>query len=321
MVNRREILAAALAGCAAPALAQNVPRGPVTLLHGFAPGGPADGIARLVALPLGAALGQPVVVDPRPGAGGNIMAAALSRGPTDGSVIGLVTGGHAVSAAFGRATNYDPVEGFEPVSLLVRYAFVIAVRTNHPAADLRALLAVAAASPGAVPFGSAGNGTTQHLAGEMLNAMGRVRMTHIPYRGDAASITAVLGGEVPCVVAAANVAIPLMQAGQLRLLAVTGPRRSLLLPAVPTVAEAALPGYDASTWAGLLAPRGTRPDAVARLNAATNAALRDPAVPSRLAELLDGEASGSTPAELRSLITTEIARWRALITGRGITTD
>jgi tripartite-type tricarboxylate transporter receptor subunit TctC len=260
-------------------------------------------------------------VDPRPGAGGNIMAAALSRGPTDGSVIGLVTGGHAVSAAFGRATNYDPVEGFEPVSLLVRYAFVIAVRTNHPAADLRALLAVAAASPGAVPFGSAGNGTTQHLAGEMLNAMGRVRMTHIPYRGDAASITAVLGGEVPCVVAAANVAIPLMQAGQLRLLAVTGPRRSLLLPAVPTVAEAALPGYDASTWAGLLAPRGTRPDAVARLNAATNAALRDPAVPSRLAELLDGEASGSTPAELRSLITTEIARWRALITGRGITTD
>ncbi|MFL1461600.1 tripartite tricarboxylate transporter substrate-binding protein [Roseococcus sp. DSY-14] len=321
MMFRRTLPAALLAALSAPALAQDARRRPVTLVHGFAPGGPADAIARVLAPPLSQALGQPVVVEPRPGAGGNIAAAAVSRATPDGSTIGLVTGGHAVTAAFGRNQNYEPVEGFEPIAQVVRYAFVVAVRADHPARDLRALLRLAAAAPNALQFGSAGTGTTQHLAGELLNALGEVRMTHIPYRGDAASITAVMAGEVPVAVTASNVALPFQETGQLRLLAVTGPRRTPRLSAVPTVAEAALPGYDASTWAGLVAPRGTRPEVVEALNAATNEALRDPAVAARLGEMLDGEVVGGTPEAFRALMTTEIARWRQLIEARRITAD
>ncbi|MBE9606880.1 tripartite tricarboxylate transporter substrate binding protein [Acetobacteraceae bacterium H6797] len=289
-----------------------------TLMHGFAPGGPADSIARLIAGPLGQALHQTVVVEPRPGAGGDIAAAALSRATSDGSVIGLVTGGHAVTAAFGRNQNYDPVDGFEPISQVLRYAFAIAVRADNPARDLRAALRLAGEAPGQWQFGSAGKGTTQHLAGELLNAMSGVRMDHIPYRGDTASVTALLGGEIPMAVVATNVAIPLAQSGQVRILAVTGASRAARLPDVPTVAEAALPGYDASTWAALLAPRGTSPAVIARLNVATNTALRDEALQKRLAELVDGEVVGGTPEALRALMVSEIARWRTLIRERGI---
>jgi tripartite-type tricarboxylate transporter receptor subunit TctC len=320
-MRRRGMLAAAVAAGAPwawPARAQDPAGRPVTLVHGFGPGGPADAIARLVAGPLGTALRQPVVVDPRPGAGGNIAAAAISRSATDGSVIGLVTGGHAVTAAFGRNQNYEPVDGFEPIAQVVSYAFVVAVRADSPVGDMRALLRAAAAAPGAFQFGSAGTGTTQHLAGEQLNAMGGVRMTHVPYRGDAASITAVLGGEIPCSITATNVAMPLAQAGQIRLLAVTGPKRSARLLEVPTVAEAALPGYDASTWAGLLAPRGTQRPVVERLNAAANAALNDAAARAKLAELVDGEVVGGTPEAMRELLVREIARWRDLIRDRQI---
>jgi tripartite-type tricarboxylate transporter receptor subunit TctC len=294
---------------------------PVVMMHGFAPGGPADAIARLLAGPLGTALGQPVVVEARTGAGGNIAAAAVSRAAPDGSVIGLVTGGHAVTAAFGRSQNYGPVEGFEPIVQAVRYAFVLAVRADNPVRDVPAMLRAAGASSGAWQFGSAGSGTTQHLAGELLNALGKVQMTHVPYRGDSASITAVLSGEVPLAITAGNVALPFLEAGQIQLLAVTGPSRSARLPGVPSVAEAALPGYDASTWAGLLAPRGTRPEVVARLNAAANQALRDETVQARLAELVDGEVVGGTPEAMRALMVAEIARWSALIRERSITAE
>ncbi|MCQ4159035.1 tripartite tricarboxylate transporter substrate-binding protein [Roseomonas sp. GC11] len=320
-MNRRNLLAAAMAAggsWASLASAQEAPGHAITLMHGFAPGGPADAIARLVALPMGKALGQVVVVEPRPGAGGNIAAAALSRAVPDGSVIGLVTGGHAVTAAFGRNQNYDPLDGFEAVSQVARYAFVLAVRADHPALDLKAALRMAASAPRGWQFGSAGSGTTQHLAGELLNAMSGLQMMHVPYRGDAASITGVLGGEIPLAITAANVAIPLVQGGQIRLLATTGPVRSARLPEVPTVAEVALPGYDASSWAGLLAPRGTQPAVVARLNAAAAAALHDKAVQTRLADLLDGEAVPGTPAALRALMAQEITRWRELIQARRI---
>jgi tripartite-type tricarboxylate transporter receptor subunit TctC len=322
MLTRRAALGG-LAFCAstnrsAPA---QISSRPVVLMHGFAPGGPADAIARLLAGPLGTALGQPVVVEPRQGAGGNIAAAAVSRAAPDGSVMGLITGGHAVTAAFGRSQNYEPVEGFEPIAQVVRYAFVLAVRTDNPVRDVQAMLRAAGASRGAWQFGSAGSGTTQHLAGELLNAMGRIKMIHVPYRGDAASITALLSGEVPLAITASNVALPFHESGQIRLLAVTGPSRSARLPGVPTVAEAALPGFDASTWGGLVAPRGTRPEMVARLSTAVNQSLRDQTVQARLAELVDGEVVGGTPEAFRSLMVAEIGRWRRLIQDQQIAAD
>jgi len=310
--------AALLLPLASPALAQ---ARPVTLVHGFGPGGPADAMSRLIAPGIGEALGTTVVVEPRPGAGGNIAAAAVSRAAPDGGTILLLTGGHAVSAAFGRNLNYDPVDGFAFVSLIVRYAFVVAVRADHPAQDLEALLAMAKAGPGAVAFGSAGNGSTQHLVGEMLNAMAGVQMTHVPYRGDAASLTALLAGDVPVVMGTATTVLPQVQEGKARALAVTSATRSARMPAVPTVAEAALPGYEATTWGGVAAPRGTPGDVVAALNRAVAHAVAQPSVKARLAEMLDGEAVTSTPEDMRRFVAAEIARWKGVIEARGISVE
>lgn len=307
--------AALLLPLASPALAQ---ARPVTLVHGFGPGGPADAMARLIAPGIGEALGASVVVEPRPGAGGNIAAAAVSRAAPDGTTLILLTGGHAVSAAFARNLTYEPVEGFSFVSLIVRYAFVVAVRADHSAQDLKALLALAGASPGAIAFGSAGNGSTQHLVGEMLNAMAGVQMTHVPYRGDAASLTALLAGDVPVVMGTATTVFPQVQDGKVRVLAVTSPGRSARLPQVPTVAEAALPGYEATTWGGVAAPRGVAPDVLAALNRAVVHAAAQPMVRARLAEMLDGEAVTSTPEQMRAFVAAEIARWKAVIQARGV---
>lgn len=301
-----------------PALAQAKP---VTLVHGFGPGGPADAMARLIAPGIGEALGANVVVEPRPGAGGNIAAAHVSRAAPDGQTLILLTGGHAVSAAFARGLTYEPVEGFSFVSLIVRYAFVVAVRADHPAQDLRGLLAMARTVPGSVAFGSAGNGSTQHLVGEMLNAMAGVQMTHVPYRGDAASLTALLAGDVPVVMGTATTVFPQVQDGKVRVLAVTSATRSARLPEVPTVAEAALPGYEATTWGGVAAPRGMAPELLAALNRTVVQAAGQPAVRARLAEMLDGEAVTSSPEAMRAFVAAEIARWKGVIQARGVSPE
>jgi tripartite-type tricarboxylate transporter receptor subunit TctC len=312
---RRAVL---LMPLALPALAQ---ARTVTLMHGFGPGGPADGMARLIAPGMAESLGAPVVVDARPGAGGNIAAAAVSRAAPDGATLLLLTGGHAVSAAFGRNLTYEPLDGFSWVSLIVRYAFVVAVRADHPARDLRQLLALAGSGPGAIAFGSAGTGSTQHLVGEMLNAMAGVQMTHVPYRGDAASLAALLAGDVPMVCGTATTVFPQVQDGRVRALAVTSTTRSARLPEVPTVAEAALPGYEATTWGGVAAPRGVAPDILAGLHRAVVHAATQPAVAARLSAMLDGEPVTTTPAEMRAFVAAEIARWKAVIEARGVVAE
>lgn len=314
-IARRALL---LAPLATPALAQGRT---VTLVHGFGPGGPADVMARLIAPGMSESLGATVVVESRPGAGGNIAAAAVSRAVPDGTTLLLLTGGHAVSAAFARNLTYEPVDGFSWVSLIVRYAFVVAVRADHPAQDLRQLLAMAKVAPGSVAFGSAGTGSTQHLVGEMLNAMGGVQMTHVPYRGDAASLTALLAGDVPVVCGTATTVLPQMQDGKVRVLAVTSTTRSARMPNVPTVAEAALPGYEATTWGGVAAPRGMAPEVLAGLNRAVVHAASQAAVQARLAEALDGTAVTTTPVEMRDFVVAEIARWRGVIQARGVSPE
>lgn len=264
-----------------PALAW--PDRPMRLLHGFGPGGTADILARLVAQPLAEALGQPVVVESRPGAGGNIASAALARSPADGHTIGLLTGGHAVSAAFAQGLTFDPVNDFDFVSMIVRYAFVIVVRADSPARDLAGLVALAKAQPGRVTFGSAGVGSTHHLVGEMLNAAAGIQMQHVPYRGDAAGTTALLSGEVSAMVTTSVGVLPHIRAGTVRCLAVSSATRSALLPDVPTVAEAAnLPGYASSFWFGLLAPRGTPAPVVERLQRETAAIMAMPDILQRI---------------------------------------
>ncbi|MGY8705951.1 tripartite tricarboxylate transporter substrate binding protein [Bradyrhizobium sp. 18BD] len=317
-MRRMKRLAAAiflLGGCLAttPVPADNYPSRPIRLLHGFAAGGAADTLSRIVADGLSKKLGQPIIVEAKPGAGGNIAADAIAKAAPDGYTLGLVTGAHAISAATYKSLAYQPAESFEMISTLVYYALVIAVRSDHPARSLGELIAIAKEKPGALSFGSVGFGSTHHLAGELLNASAGVEIVHVPYRGDAQSVTALLGGEVPVIVGTPVLLAPQIQSGAIRGLAVTSPARTALLPNVPSVQEAGIKGYDVRTWAGLLAPKGTPPAIMATLNAATLEVLRDPDIRQRLETAVGGEVRGSSPEEMKALIAAEITKWSAVV--------
>lgn len=295
------------------AWADNYPSRPIRLLHGFAAGGAADTLSRIVADGLSKKLGQPIIVEAKPGAGGNIAADAVAKAAPDGFTIGLVTGAHAISAATYKSLAYQPAESFDMISTVVYYALVIAVRNDHPAKSLGELVALAKEKPGALSFGSVGFGSTHHLAGELLNATAGVEIVHVPYRGDSQSTTALLGGEVPVIVGTPVLLAPQIQSGAIRGLAVTSPARTALLPDVPTVQEAGIKGYDVRTWAGLLAPKGLPPAILATLNSATLEVLRDPDIKQRLESAVGGEVRGSSPEEMKSLVETEIAKWTAVV--------
>lgn len=310
---RQLALAVVLCTFALPALAQNYPTRPIKLVHGFAPGGAADTLSRIMAEGLQKKLGQPVVVEARPGAGGNIAANAIAKAEPDGYTLGLVTGGHAISAAIYKSLDFQPVDDFQMISTIVYYALVIAVRADNPAKTLGDFLTAAKAKPGTLSFGSVGFGSTHHLAGELLAADAGVSLVHVPYRGDSQTITALLGGEVPMIVGTPVLLAPQIQSGAVRGLAVTSPRRTALLPDVPTVDEAGVHGYDVRTWAGLLAPKGTPPDIVATINAAVQELLKIPEVKTRLETAVGGEVRGSTPDEMKTLVSSEIAKWKAVV--------
>jgi tripartite-type tricarboxylate transporter receptor subunit TctC len=298
---------------ASEASADNYPSRPIRLLHGFAAGGAADTLSRIIADGLSKRLGQPFVVEAKPGAGGNIAAEAVAKAAPDGYTIGLVTGAHAISAATYKSLSYQPAESFDMISTLVYYALVIAVRSDHPAKSLSDLIAMAKEKPGALSFGSVGFGSTHHLAGELLNSMAGIDIVHVPYRGDAQTVTALLGGEVPVIVGTPVLFAQQIQSGAMRGLAVTSPSRVSLLPNVPTVDEAGVKGYDVRTWAGLLAPKGTPPAIINALNAATLDALRDPEVKQRLETATGGEVRGSSPEDMKKLIETEIVKWKGVV--------
>jgi tripartite-type tricarboxylate transporter receptor subunit TctC len=307
-------LAATLCTFAMPALAQqNYPVRPIKLVHGFAPGGAADTLSRIMAEGLQKKLGQPVVVEARPGAGGNIAANAIAKADPDGYTLGLVTGGHAISAAIYKSLDFQPVDDFQMISTIVYYALVIAVRADNPAKTLGDFLAAARAKPGTLSFGSVGFGSTHHLAGELLAAEAGVQLVHVPYRGDSQTITALLGGEVPMIVGTPVLLAPQIQSGAVRGLAVTSPTRTALLPDVPTADEAGVKGYDVRTWAGLLAPKGTPPEVVATINAAVQELIKTPDVKTRVETAVGGEARGSTPEEMNALVSSEIAKWKAVV--------
>jgi tripartite-type tricarboxylate transporter receptor subunit TctC len=314
-LSRRLLLGGLAALATTPAQAA-YPERPITLMHGFAPGGSADALARVLAPSLGSLLGQTVLVEPRPGAGGMLASGVISRAPADGYTIGLITGGHAVAAAFGRNITFDPVGGFTWISQVVEFGFVIAVRADHPARDLAALLQLAGA-PAGLSFGSAGTGSTHHLAGELLAAMSGARLVHVPYRGEADAITGLMGGTLDCAVITTVTAGPQIQGGRLRALAVTAPEPLPAFPGVPPVGQT-VRGYAVTTWAGLAGPAALPAPVLQRLHQAVIAISEQPQYSTRLAALVDGRVRTSSPEELRSLVSSEIARWRELIASRNI---
>jgi tripartite-type tricarboxylate transporter receptor subunit TctC len=306
------LAAAAWVGASA-ASAQSYPNRLIRIIHGFAPGGAADTLSRTMAEGLSRQLGQNVIVEAKPGAGGNIGSEAVAKAEPDGYTLGLVTGGHAISGALYSDLRFQPVDSFQMISTIVYYALVVAVRSDYSAKTLGELIAIAKANPGTLSFGSVGFGSTHHLAGELLKKSAGIDMVHVPYRGDSQAVGALLSGDVPVIVGTTVLLAPQIESGTVRGLAVTSPTRSALLPNVPSAAEAGLKDFDVRTWAGLLAPKGTPPEIVAQLNRAVQASLADPAITSRLEAAVGGEARGSTPAEMRDLVASEIVKWRALI--------
>jgi tripartite-type tricarboxylate transporter receptor subunit TctC len=312
-MQRRHFMTAAagaLAGAATalPAWGQAWPDRAIKIYQGFAPGGNADTIARLVGAEITKGLGQPIVVEAQAGAGGTIAATTVARAKPDGYTLLLATGGHAVAGALYNSLPYKTVADFEMVSTVTYFPFLLVTHAESRYHTLRDLLAAARAAPGTVSFGSAGIGSTQHLTGELLAKMAGVNLLHIPYRGDAAAMTALMGGDIAFIVAPPTAVISNIKAGKLRALAATGPQRWPGLPELPTVAEQGVAGFDTRSWAGLMAPAGTPRAVIDRLNAETQKALLVPTVRARL-EDIGGEARGSTPEEMKAMVSAETQKW------------
>ena len=308
----------AIAICAVSAAAQPAPSRPITLVVPFPPGGSATIIARIIADKLADALGRQIVVDNRGGAGGSIAARQVAKSAPDGSTILLAfTGTLAISPAIFPNVGYDPRKDFAAIGLVGMAPSVLAV---HPALGVHSvgeLIKVAKASPGMIQFGSPGIGTTNHLAGELFASMAEVKLAHIPYKGTGPAITDLLGGHIAMMFAPIPAAHGNVSAGLLRALGVTSLKRSSLLPDVPTVAEAALPGFEVAQRSALLAPAGTPHAVIERLNKELNAVLATDEVRKRLA-LEGGEPIPGPPEAYAADIEREEARWSKLVTAIGL---
>ena len=292
--------------------AQTYPERPIKILQGFAPGGNADAIARAMGQEMTKGLGQPMVVEAQAGAGGTIAATTVSKAKPDGYTLLLATGGHAVAGALYNNLAYRTVQDFEMVSTITYFPFLVVVPANSKFANLSALLATAKANPDQISYGTAGIGSTHHLAGELLASMSKTQLLHVPYRGDSGSLAALLAGDIPMIIAPPTAVMANIKAGKLKALATTGPQRWSVLPDVPTVTEQGVTGYDVRSWAGLMAPAGTPKPIIDQLNAEVQKALLVPAVKTRLEEM-GGEVRGSTPDEMKNLVASQTQKWTQVV--------
>jgi tripartite-type tricarboxylate transporter receptor subunit TctC len=287
------------------------PTRPVLLTHGFAAGGNGDVVSRIVGDALSPRLGQPVIIEPRPGAGGNTASARLAKAEPDGYTLITLTGGHAVSAAIYKTLQFDPLDDFQMVSVYGYQAFMVAVRKDSAIKTMADLIAAAKASPGKLTYSSVGVGSTQHLAGALLCAMAGIEMTHVPYRGGAAPMTDLLGGTIDLSVDTITVIEPQVRSGNVRALGVTSGTKWWSLPDITPIADT-VAGYDVRTWLGMAAPKATPAPVVARLNAALRSGLADPQVEERLRKV-GMDVRATSPEEMRAMVAAQIARWKQVV--------
>ena len=312
----RGFAALAIAMHAGLAAAQAWPAKPLKLVTPFPPGGSADVIARLIGQQLAQKLGQPVVIDNRPGAGGVVGNEYAAKQAPDGHTLLLITGAYPVQAAMLKSLPFDPLADIAMVSMLTTYPFVISVRPDSPFRTLGELIAFAKANPGKLNYPSSGVGTVHHLSGELLNAMAGIEMVHVPFRGGASPLTEVLGGRVDLLLEAMTLSIGQIRAGKLRALGVTSRERWKSLADVPSVAQT-VPGYEVNSFIGLGTSGATPAELVERLNGKVRKALADPATRERFVEL-GGEPAASTPQEMRTFVEREIAKWKGVVAARRI---
>jgi tripartite-type tricarboxylate transporter receptor subunit TctC len=304
----------------AHAAAQSYPSRPVRFIVPFPPGGGNDIVGRIVAQRLSEALGVPVIVDNRGGAGGTIGTDITSKAPPDGHTLLVNNISLAVNATLMPKLPYDTLKDLAPVSLLGRQPNVLVVSPSLPAGSVKELLALARARPGQMTYGSGGIGTASHLATEMLKLMTRTDLVHVPYKGLGPALTDLMGGRVQLIISTLASALPQVKAGKLKPLAVTTAGRTAFLPDLPTVAEAGVPGYEFSTWYGLLVPGATPRAIVERLNAETVKILGSPSLKEQLAA--QGlEATPSSPVEFSAYLESEVAKWGQVVKASGAKPD
>ena len=311
--------------CAAQVLAQPqpYPNQPIRLVIGYAAGGTTDILARSLAEQLSKTLGQSVIVENKAGAAGNLAAAYVSQAKPDGYVLFMATlASHGINPALYKTDlGYDPVKSFEPISMVAAIPMLLVVHPKLPVNSVPELIAYAKQKPGQLNYASSGNGSPVHLAGAIFADAAKLDVVHIPYRGGAIANTSVMSGDTQYTFASMPAAMPQVQAGKLRALAVTTKERSPLLPNTPSVEEAGgLPGYDINTWDALLAPKGTAPAVIAKLNAAVIQALQSPALAKRF-ESEGAVPDTSTPEALAAFIKAELVKWAAVVARTPIKVD
>ena len=301
--------------------AQAWPAKPIKYVVPFAAGGTTDILARTISEKLSVALGQPVIVENKPGAGGGLGAAEVAKAAPDGyTIMGGTISTHAINATLYKSLPYDPVKDFAAITLIARVPNMLVINNDIPAKDVAELIALMKANPGKWSFASSGNGTSQHLSGELFKGMAGVDMQHIPYKGSPPALTDVMGGQVSMTFDNITTAWPLAKGGKLRALAVTTAKRSPVSPEVPTLAESGLPGYEIGSWQGVFAPAGTPPDIVKRLNAEIVKIINSPDVQKKLLEL-GAEPVGNSSEEFTALVKTEVVKWGDVVRKSGAKVD
>jgi tripartite-type tricarboxylate transporter receptor subunit TctC len=326
MLNRRRFAGLAAAAIAAPSILVSRASGadwpvkPVRVVVPFAPGGSTDITARLVGNRLQEAWGQSVVIENKPGAGGNIAADMVAHSDADGYTILISGPGLATNRFLYPSLSYDPVGDFAPMTMLITQPNLMCVPNSSPAKSVQEFIAYCNANRGKVTYASSGNGTTLHLSGELFKRLAKVEMTHIPYRGGAPAINDLIPGGVDVIFDNMPSILSHVKAGSLRGLAVTTKARVAVVPDIPTIAESGVPGFDVFSWFGFFVPAGTPADVIAKINVDTNAALAHAPVKSRFEEL-GAVPKGSTPAELAAFLKSEIDKWGPVIREAKIRVD
>jgi len=316
------IMACALlaAAAGAPANAQNYPAKPVRLVVPFPPGGPADGLGRLLAEKLKQSWGESVIVENRGGAGGNTGAEIVARAAPDGYTLLLNASNHVINAALLEKMPFDPIKDFTPITEVASYMLVLVVNPSVPANSLRELVALGRSKPKSLRIANAGNGTPTHLTAALFAQAANIEVLHVPYKGAAPANADLLGGQVHAMFNDPVNALPQVKAGRLRALAVTGSKRTALMPELPTVAESGYPGFEATTWYGLFGPAGMPREVAERIRGETVKALRSKDVQEKLAPQ-GWDLVGSSQSDFAAFLAAESEKWTRVVQGAGIKPD
>ncbi|WP_020656665.1 tripartite tricarboxylate transporter substrate binding protein [Massilia niastensis] len=297
------------------------PDRPITLVVGFAAGGSTDVVARIIAQRASEILGKPIIVENKTGAGGIIATDFVAKSRPDGYTLLFGTSAYAITATLSKKLPYDPAKALEPVSMVAEVPIVLAVNPAVKAASARELVSLIKANPGKLHYGSAGNGSALHMAVELLAYQEKLSAVHVPYRGAAPALQAVMAGDVEFVADAVSTIASAARTGKVKALAVTGPRRSSVLPDLPTMQEAGLPNYQTALWNMVMVPSGTPPALVTKLQAVLQQALQTPATRERLAKLGVEPADNTTPAHAKAFLQQEVLRWKEVIQAGHIEPD